>query len=191
MADKLKIINMALIQNGAEPLLSLTQDTINQRRANGIYNEVRDTVLAGHPWNRCTKRAQLSLLSETPAYGYTYMFQLPTDCLRVLRSDADLGEKRCWVVEDDKLLTDEGTIAIQYIFRNENVAHYSPGLVIALSARLEAELCYAITAKPDLARAKFEIYEDVKLPEAKGMDAQEGTAEVLDDNDLHNSRRSC
>lgn len=181
MASKVQICNIALTQLGKPTIVSLSDQTENARRCNTLYDDVRKMVLEAHPWNGCTKQAELNLLAGTPEFGYTYIFQLPTDCLRPLKSDQDVGNERLWEQKGDKIYTDHGTLKMEYIYDNEDTTLFSPGLVLALSARLEAELAYPITGSTTLAQAKLEVYNSLKLPEAKSLDAQVGKAQVADD----------
>ena len=48
-----------------------------------FYPMARDQLLEMHPWNFATKRAALSLLSET-SNQWQYVYALPGDCLRAL-----------------------------------------------------------------------------------------------------------
>lgn len=181
MASKVQICNISLVQLGKPTIVSLDDKTPNARRCNTLYDEVRKIVLESHPWNGCTKQVELNLLEDSPEFGWTYMYQLPTDCIRVLKTDQDVGNEKNWEKKGDKLYTDHGTLKIEYIYNNEDTTLFSQGLVLAISSRLEAELAYPITGSTTLAKAKFEIYKEIKLPEAKALDAQVGRAQRVDD----------
>ena len=107
MATDVSICSNALRRLGDSPITSLTDDTERARLCNSFFTDARDTVLRTHPWNFSITRASLAQLSEAPAYGFSYMYALPTNpyCLRVLEmeypdyifkieNDA-LGEKIC------------------------------------------------------------------------------------------------
>jgi len=181
MASKVQIVNMALVQLGQPTILNLTDNTANAKRANALYDLVRQMVLQAHPWNGSTKQAVLTLLATTPDFKWTYRFSLPADCLRALRTDQDVGNKRDWQQYGGEIWTDHGTLELEYIYDNEDTTLFSPGFVMALSSRLEAELTYPVTGSTTLADAKLKIYDDLKLPEAKALDAQVGGAQKQDD----------
>jgi len=86
MATDVSICSNALRRLGDAPITSLTDDTERARLCNAFFPDARDTVLRAHPWNFAITRASLPQLSDTPAYGFNYMYALPTDpyCLRVL-----------------------------------------------------------------------------------------------------------
>ena len=79
------ICNGALNQLGASTILTLTEDSKNARLCNARYTQVRDAVyLDHHPWNCLQKRVELS--SELQhLHGVTAQYDLPGDCLRLLR----------------------------------------------------------------------------------------------------------
>lgn len=96
------IANRALQMLGANTILALTDATREARAMNTCYDSCRRAELRAHTWNFAKKRSVLAPDASGPAFGYTYQFSLPTDCLRVpLPRDATLD----WVEEGGKLLT--------------------------------------------------------------------------------------
>ena len=172
---------MALVQLGQPTILNLTDPTANAKRANAIYDLVRLMVLQSHPWNGSTKQAVLTQLAATPTFKWTYRYSLPADSVRPLFTDKDRGNERKWQQYGNEIWSDHGELSLEYIYNNEDTTLFSPGLVMALSSRLEAELAYPITGSTSLAEAKLKIYDDLKLPEAKALDAQVGATQQLDD----------
>jgi hypothetical protein len=172
-SSNVAIVNMALTGIGAARILSLTDDTETARKCNAVYEPIRDEVLASYPWRFALKRMTLGLLSDAPAFGWLYAFQIPSDCLRVVSSDLDESGYP-WTREGDKLVSNVDAMKILYIKRETDVNQFTQAFITALAARLEAELCYPITQNGDLAKQKLEIYFKSKLPLAKSLDAQEG-----------------
>lgn len=175
------ICNLALVALGESTITALTDDEEKAEACNVLWSNVRDAVLAEHPWNGCCKRVALSQLNGTPAFGFTYQFSVPPDCLRILEPEDQSDE---WIIElatDDAtkvLLANVSEFSIRYIFRNTNVTQYAPGLVMALAARMAAELTQTLTAH----RGKFEDFWKIyvaKLALAKTMDGQEGSPREL------------
>ena len=187
-ASDVKICNLALAALGADQISALNESTENARKLNAIYELTRDNLMTEHPWNFTIKRADLATLDETPAFGYTYVFQLPTDCLRVIHLE-DAEDQTDFSVEASGLMSNDDTAAIKYIARITDPQKFSSGFVFALAARLAAELCYAITSSSTLAKLKWEEYDKVKLPKAKMMDAQEGKPQKVDESSWIDSRK--
>ena len=168
--SEVSICNLALTQLGANTIISLSDDSEVARKCAAVYTRVRDEMLSSHPWNFAVKRDTLAVLDETPKYGYTYAYQLPTDCLRVLETEDDWE----YQVEDGKLLTDASGCTIRYIFRNEDPSDYSPGFVTAFAAAIAKALAFAITESRTISADAAQMAQTA-LANAKSKDGQEGT----------------
>jgi len=182
MATEVSICSNALRRLGDDPITSLTDDTERARLCNALYQDSRDLVLRSHPWNFAITRASLAQLSDTPAYGYNYMYALPTDpyCLRVLEMEyADFIFK----IENDAtngrvLVTDESTAKILYIARITNPTLFDSMFVETLTSKLAADLAYPITGSVQLQGQMEKMYRD-KLSEARSVDGMEGFVDDL------------
>jgi hypothetical protein len=182
MATEVSICSNALRRLGDDPITSLTDDTERARLCNAFYQDSRDLVLRSHPWNFSITRASLAQLSDTPAYGYNYMYALPTDpyCLRVLEMEyADYIFK----IENDAtngrvLVTDESTAKILYIARITNPTLFDSMFVETLTSKLAADLAYPITGSVQLQGQMEKMYRD-KLSEARSVDGMEGFVDDL------------
>ena len=200
MASTVDIANYALNNLGASNISSLDENSKAARIVNQRYEAVRDAVFRAHPWNCLIQRAQLAQETDTPAFGYSYQYALPTNpfCLRVLEfSNGTLSYPQdnitnnsggpVFVIEGRKLLTDEGTARIKYIGRVTDTQQYDASLVEALAARLAAEVCYAITGSTSMVQIQTSLYE-AKINEARFNDATEGATQRLEASDFIESR---
>ena len=170
MASVVDICNGALNQLGASTILTLTEDSKNARLCNARYTQVRDSVFRSHPWNCLQKRIQLAADTDTPAWGFTKQYTLPSDCLRVLTIlDYDADYK----VEGRKILTDNSTMKILYISRDEDPNQYDELLRETLSAALAADIAYAVTSSNPTATNMYNLFQD-KLKDARFVDSTEG-----------------
>ena len=179
------ICNSALAKIGAPTITSLEEQNKGARLCKRLYPTFRDDVLASYPWNFAITRVELAQLADvTPAFGYTYAYQLPSDCLRVLETETKDQE---WKIEGRYLVTDEASIFIKYIRREENSSLFSIMFAEALAYRLAMELAYPITQNASL-RDRFEkAYKEV-LRDARTNDSQEGTPEDFFADDWLGSR---
>ena len=170
MASVVQICNSALNQLGAASITALTDNSKNARLCNERYAVVRDAVFRSHPWNSLIKRQQLAQTTNTPAYGFSYEFALPSDCLRVLALDAYNSDYK---VEGRKILCNESTIKITYVAQETDPNEMDVLLRETISAGLAADIAYAITANLQVAKLMNEKYQ-FKVSEAKHTDASEG-----------------
>tara|TARA_R100001086_G_scaffold143059_1_gene75267 strand:+ start:62 stop:640 length:579 start_codon:yes stop_codon:yes gene_type:complete len=182
MATEVSICANALRRLGDDPIVSLTDDTERARLCNAFYSEARDDVLRSHPWNFAITRQQLSQLSATPLYQYSYQYALPTDpfCLRVLEMEySDYVFKIEHLAGTGRvLLTDEGTAKIIYIARITDTAQFDSLFIDTLTAKMSVDLAYPITGSVQLQQSMQKLFES-KLREARSVDGQEGFQDDL------------
>ena len=173
-----QIINNALIKIGASAILTLTENSEAARAANLIYEQIRDACIRDHVWNFAIRRVELAQNSTAPAFEFSYQYNLPSDCLRVLQME-DMG--MYYKIEGGKLLTDEGTAKILYLSRVEDVNLFDSLFVEALSTRIAAELAITLSESNTLYSNMMEMYQR-KISDARSMDAQEsGYQEIIAD----------
>ena len=170
MASIVDICNGALNQLGASTIITLTEDSKNARLCNARFTQIRDSVFRSHPWNSLQKRVELAADSDTPAWGFTSQFTIPTDCLRVLTIlDFDSDYK----IEGRKILTDNSSMKILYVSRVTDPNEYDELLRETLSAALAADIAYAVTSSNPVAKNMYDLFQQ-KLKEARFVDSTEG-----------------
>lgn len=197
MASVVDICNEAMDLLGAATITSLTENSKEARLCNRNFDKVRDTVLRAHNWNIAVVRKQLAKDSESPAFGFTNQFTLPTDpyCLRVIslhtsNVDNDISPydiQAMFKIEGRKVLTDEGTCRIIYIGRITDTEQYDSLLSSTIAYKLAAETAYAITGSTSVSQQMFSLY-DRSLSEARSMDAIEGKPDRIITEDFTNIR---
>lgn len=165
------IYNMALVPLGADRVLDPAEETEQARKCNEIYPYIRDDELSSHPWNFATAEVQLALTTTTPLYDYTYAYQKPSDCLRLLEIYEDDDAYR---VIGDLVYTDVSSLYCRYIKLITDVNEYSSTFKSLLAARLKYELCFALTGSRTMTLELYEILTRIRK-QAKAIDAQEGT----------------
>ena len=170
MASVVQICNSALNQLGASSITALTENSKNARICNERYETIRDAVYRSHPWNCLVKRVQLAQDSDTPAWGFSYQYTLPSDCLRVLQiKDYNSDYK----IEGRKLLIEESEVYLIYLAMESDVNQLDVLLRETISACLAQDIAYAITSNLQVAKLMAEKYQ-AKLSEARHTDASEG-----------------
>ncbi|MGD9742285.1 MAG: hypothetical protein AB7J30_13030 [Hyphomicrobium sp.] len=175
------ICNHALDLIGADPILSIDDDTRAGRLCRRNYERCRDAVLRAYPWNPAIRRASLPALSDAPAWGFLFHYALPEGpeppyCLRVLQLEGEIdGRSLPYRIEGRRILTNDGPpLSLLYVGRASDPNEFGPLLADTISARLAAELSYALAGSASLAETLARSYRD-KLAEARAIDAQEGT----------------
>jgi hypothetical protein len=173
------VCNIALsrLGNGLQ-ISALTENTKAARFCNLNYATCRDAALRSHPWNFAIRRAVLAQDATAPAFEFSYRYPLPADpdyCLKIIRTSMEAdGYPDDYRIEGRYLLSNEGTVSIEYIARITDVAQYDSQFVDVLAQRLAAELCAPLTENATMTKTLWDIYK-TKLPESRTSDAQEGS----------------
>jgi hypothetical protein len=184
MASSVDISNLALTILGADRITALSDSSENARRLTAIYDMCLEDVLRAHPWNFAIVRVGLSLLVSTPVFGYSYEFQLPSDCLRVIEVNdgSNVVSGSLYKIEGRKLLSDYDDVNIKYISNITDPNQYTSQFIMVLASRLAMELAYAITNNKSTAELIVSLYAS-RLQTAKETDAQESSSVNTEDQD--------
>ena len=176
MTSIVEIGNIALVNLGEDTITSLSDDVKAARLINRRYAPIRDAVLRAHPWNCALERARLASTDPAPAWGPAVCYQMPTDCLRVLRVQ---DRAAAWKVEGRKIVTDAAApLNILYVKQVTDPNAFDPLLIEAIAARLAADLAHPITQSTTLIQVMWDLYRQ-KLIEARGVDGQEGAGDEV------------
>lgn len=149
MASEVDIANQALDLLGAETIVSLTQNLENARVINRNYNLVLDSLLRAHNWNCAIRRVVLAPMADAPEFDFDQQFLLPADCLRPIFPNSPRPD---WVVENGKILTNEGdTLNLRYIKRltdpNEMDTCFSDVFAHELAKRIAEKVTQSATKR--------------------------------------------
>lgn len=185
MSSKVQLCNMALSRLGANTITSLTDGTSEAKLCNTFFNDISEEVISEGSWSSTIRRASLAKTTNTPVYDYTSEFQLPVDpkALKILNVNESSPNDIDYVIEDDKLLTDESTIKIRYVAFITDTEDWDVYLKRAFVARLCSELAYALTGDEGKSQSEFERYR-LFLNEGLALNNQQGSKQVYVSNDL-------
>jgi hypothetical protein len=184
MASSTDIVNRALYRLGLQRINSLSDNNPRAVVMNDLYTQVRDQILEKYYWSFARKRATLSPLAIAPEFGYDYQFDVPADFIKFVEE----YEERILYLEDDKILSDESSLEIVYIYRNTDTGKYSPLFNKLLSLHLALEGCYVFTQKESYVKG---IIQEIELAELDAFTSNaqgQGEPEDLEYDDLINTR---
>jgi len=183
MPSRVQVCCMALGMVGAEVIESLTADTEAARKSNLYLDQVIEEVLRAYPWNCAKVRVSLAQEVTTPAFGFAYIYSLPADCVKVLKTEyTDIAYK----ILRGKLYTDEDTMVVEYTARID--VNEMDGLCrSAVIAKLASYLAFSIGNSTSLREELEGIYEKALL-KAAISDSQEGIPDDVDVSDFLESR---
>lgn len=185
MASKLQIINAGRAMVGAGLMTSLTDRSESAKLTLAIYPVARLEVFdLPIDWYFATARKQLAKRTETPDFGYDYMYNLPPGLRRVLVQVDESGDeveyewrREVYINEDseqfDVMVTDrDSPIYIKFIVDRPNEGVYPAWFARLVYLNLAYMLAQPL--KKDKAKVAdlFQIYELAKV-EAEAANAIE------------------
>jgi hypothetical protein len=160
---------------GASKIDAITEDSENARKCNAIYEFVRNDVLTDALWSFAQKRVALTESSTDPVWEddlMTVAYDKPSDLLKINYTNDEAAVVK---VEGSQILSNTSSLKIKYTYEVTDTSTYFSKFIMALAARLAAELAFPITGKTTTATKLMEFYNDVALPEAISADSQQGT----------------
>lgn len=179
MTSQVDICNLALTSIGGEAITAIDEGTRGARLLNRRYQPTLHALLREFEWNFAIKRVVLAQDVTAPVSEYAYRYALPADFLKVVRlNECETDEYR---VEAGFILTDEGTVTLEYIFKAEDESLFDAQFVDVFAQRLAAEICYTLTENTSLSEQAWRIYQD-KIRTARTMDSRDGTPRELEAN---------
>lgn len=175
MPSVVEICNNALVLKlGSSRIVSLTENTVNAREINAIYESVRDLELRKHRWLFSVKRVQLPEDATAPDFGYAHQFTLPADCLRVLPPDnSENYNDLDWQIEGRKILTNASApLNLRYVRQVTDPNEMDSIFRDVWATRMGLELCEKITQSAGKKETLMRQYKDA-ITEARRINAIE------------------
>jgi hypothetical protein len=180
------IINLALSDCGAGLISSMNDDLPEARQAKAKYPAIRDAVLEAREWTFAKRRIQLNMDAVPPTFGYDFQYIIPPETIRVIRvyntsaasMTGALDTVADWVREGWRVLTNEISPIYAEILQRVDESTFSPGMVLALAARLTAAFAIPLTENRQLA-ADFMGFYEALIKDAGAMDGSQGRTQRL------------
>lgn len=168
------ICNRALQKVGAEPISDIDEDTASARACKTYYEDVRDSLLRSYFWSFAGTRVALAPDLTAPAFGRTYAYTLPSDCLAIMPPDPEYQyPRRDWILEGGKILSNHGPVAyLRYVARVEDPGAWDPLFQEAVAAFLAVEIVEKVT-QSNTKKAQLEQEATGRLAEARRVGAVE------------------
>lgn len=188
MATELDIKNSALIKLGSNTYSSVDEVGTNEgaRLMERRYPFCRDYVLSRHAWQCATKRVTLSPDTETPDSEWENQFTLPTDFLR-LDKVINLTNLE-FETEGNKILADEETLQISYIFRQTDTSTYTGDLPEIIAWYLAYDVSMAITSSLRIRKECMNSYKDA-LAKAQYINSANKSRKRMMPTEFNDARR--
>ena len=170
------ICNSALLKMGADTISSLTQTGRAAMICNALYAYLRDEVMGSSPWKFALARAVLTPNATVPPFDFTYQYDIPSDCLRLLTPDDD---SIIWHQEGNQILCNEPSLNMKYIYRNVDESSWDARFCETFAWRLAMELAIGLTQSVPMKQEAEKSYM-AALAQARSMNAVIGTLPHLE-----------
>jgi hypothetical protein len=158
----LKLLGSFSVQSIDAPITTL------ERNLATFYNPLRRAELRLHTWHFAKKLGTLTQLSGvTLPDDYTFVYQLPNDCLRPLRD-----ETTEWLLMGRLLFSNMSTLKITYIYDIKDVSQFDDLFVQVLAAEIAMAACESVT-QSNTKKQDCEKQRDYWLSEARRLNAFE------------------
>lgn len=180
------------IQICSNALLLLGQGSINSFDEDrtglcaNLWPTARQSTLRMGTWSCARKRVLLAPLASAPDFDWVYAFQLPSDLVRVV-SVGDRPDVFEYEIEDNKLLSDESSIKLRYVYDNENIPSWDAILTEAVTLHMAALMAYPLTKSKAVQDAMQDNLAGL-LKLARAVNSQEAPVDRLGDRPLRSAR---
>lgn len=188
MASEVEICNLALTRLGADAIRSFDEDNKRARLSQISYEHTRSLFLEDHEWTFNTKYIQLAQLATVVHPVFSYVYQIPSDCLyarQILDSSGRINSRTKWEVFSNHIATDVEGAWLRYSEEVVVTGRYPYYFVEAIATQIAAELAPAIVQ--DKTRYdKLVAIASARLAVAKEKDASLGVEYLHRDFDANN-----
>jgi len=147
MASEIGIKNKAILIIGNEVITDGDGSKLSDI-ADELYPLCLETALSEHNWTFAIKRVILSAAVETPPFGYTSKFLLPSDFNHIVVEEDD---EYVFREEEGYLLADTDSINLVYVSNSFNVTKMKSKFEDAVVTLLASKMAYAIVGSGKLA----------------------------------------
>ena len=180
--SKTEICNKALTLVGANPIVSITDDSQNARILNRVYELALKSILSEAPWVFALRRTNLALSGDALEWtdtGENYLYVKPNEMIRAFRaSDSDAT----WRELGDYIVSDTTDLGLEYTYYLDVPSKYTTSFVEAFVDKLCSDIAFMVLNSKTVAENFLEKYEKVSLAKALAENAQIGTPHQMKDN---------
>ncbi len=169
---KVNIASNAFVMLGGEIISSFVDGDVQSNIAASLYDVTLFAMLTETKWNFATKYFNLVQETLTPKGPWKYKYQLPSDCIYVIKCTAQSYE-----IQNYDLLTNDKEPQIEYIYQIDEI-NLPPYFVKALQYNLAAQFAIPLSGSIDKANYFQSLYE-LELKKAKNSDSSQRISEPI------------
>lgn len=190
MPSETDVLNDALSQIGASPIVAIDDGSVSANHCQRLYPALRDALIRAHHWNWAMTRVELAEDATPPPFEFAFSFALPADCLKIVEFNGvnldttllvqfDQHGAFLYKIEGRKLLTNYGTALIVYLARVTNPDVWDPLFYQVVATWLASKLASAIPKDDRKSSELLNKAVTVLMPLATAVDGQEGSIQPM------------
>ena len=189
--SRTEIVNKALTLVGANPIVSIDDDTQNARVVNRVYEISLKSILSETAWTFALRRKLLAQVADTLEWydpGETYVYQRPNEYIRIFRAN---NPNTIWREAGEFVISDVSDLGVEYVHYLNTPSKYPPSFVEAFVDKLCSDIAFMILNSKSVAETFLEKYEKVSLSKALAENAQIGTPHYQKDDAWELAKRGA
>ena len=165
MANKLNVINMALLLAGEEQIADIEDDSKPANTAKAFWDLCVSALTSRHDWSFSIKRVILSPEENAPDFGYTAKFLLPDDFNHIVVNiiGDDDEEEFDYRIEGEYLHYSADTLQLRYSANITKITTMSGMVIEALTYLLASKIAAALSSSPEKFSPTLSAIYDNKL----------------------------
>lgn len=171
--------NSALSRINNEVIETLDDASTSAMLCRQLLPQCTKAILARNDWKCARKRARIAPLLETPAFGYSHKFQMPSDYVRLVKIESD----EAWEREGTMILSNADSLKIIYIAYPSTPDSLDSLVVDAITTMLAAELSITLCTDSTLTNLLYQEAE-VKIQNARLQEQAGENDDIVEMNDL-------
>ena len=174
--DTIGICNMALSLVGGTPITSTADGTIEAEECGRYYDIARRFCLESRDWTfaAATRRLTADVTPVSSEYAYSYALPADTLVVRVASSDAQLKSVIEFQRQENRIITNSGSLYIRYTQDITTTARFSPAFATAVAHKLAEFISSKLTGDKALKRTLLEE-SDYLISEGGATDGAQGS----------------
>ena len=159
MTSKTELCNLALLKLGKSRVQDIDTDPSQQATDLKLaYDFTLNQILNEAEWSFAVRRQALNKLTETPLYGWSYIFTLPANPEYIKLISVENNPD--YVIEGKYILSNEENLNITYIARITDPNDYTAGFKNAFVLLLATKICYNLTGSDSREKQLLTEYEN-------------------------------
>ncbi len=173
--SRIDIANMALLKIGQPPIMSLSDNSLNARRANQEIEVALETVLRAYPWPFAVDRIELPRRSEGPAFQFLYYYDLPNGLMRIMALDT---QGLAYSIDGSKIATNAERVFIKFVSKDKALEAMDAQVVDLVALQLAVRISVIVTENPQLQGNLLQMY-GMQLAQARSVWASEDMPQTV------------